>query len=88
MVAEEALRLDFEEGAVIDAEMRVVIKRVRVETQVKRVGFEKVMIDQRNQGIKHRGQHHNRHESPLAPSRLIERGFEYFPVTRHNKRQN
>ena len=60
MVAEDALRNSLEHAAIVNAEMRVVVHRMGVKPQVERIGFEKVMVDQRNEGIQHTGNGENR----------------------------
>ncbi len=42
----------FDHGAVGQGEMTVLVKRVRIQSEIQRVGSEEVMIDDGYQGIK------------------------------------
>ena len=53
MVAQHTTRRTTEDEVVVDAEMGIVIHDVGVEAQVERVGFEEVMVNQRDKGIQH-----------------------------------
>jgi len=55
MVAQDALRRGLEHGAIVDAEMHVVVHRMGVEPQVEGVSLEKVVVDQGNERIQHSG---------------------------------